>query len=163
MGLSSDAAEYFGPLAFPLLGHRGGHSLGLYANGELVYDHEVRAPSYSHTAQPMGHTPTERKQTHTKKKYAQHILPLCKVVVPTVQHPLRRAFPPQVIATLTGPPRKDASPCKDEDGAAIGHGASVLDGDPDDGDEDAAPRCCNDHPWMKREVPYRGGYESLLF
>jgi thiol-disulfide isomerase/thioredoxin len=43
VGICSDVAEYFGPLAFPVLGHRGGHSLGLYADGQLVFDHKCIA------------------------------------------------------------------------------------------------------------------------
>jgi thiol-disulfide isomerase/thioredoxin len=43
VGIASDVAEHFGPLAYPVLGHRGGHSLGLYANGDLVFDDRVIA------------------------------------------------------------------------------------------------------------------------
>jgi hypothetical protein len=43
VGICSELAENFGPLAFPVLGHKGGHSLGLYADGRLVFDHRTIA------------------------------------------------------------------------------------------------------------------------
>ena len=98
VGIANDVAEYFGPLAYPVLGHRGGHSLGLYANGDLVFDH-------------------------------------------------------QVIAALTGPPRKD--PLNESDGSGANDESSALDGDdfPVEAEE-IQPRCCNDHPWMQSEVEF---------
>ena len=46
VGLCNENAEYFGPLPYPVTGYPGGASLGLYANGDLVYDGKVFRGGY---------------------------------------------------------------------------------------------------------------------
>ena len=59
-------AEYFGPIAFPCLGYPGGMSLGLYANGELVYNGKTVAELVG----PPRKTPEEIKMALEGKSAA---------------------------------------------------------------------------------------------
>merc|ERR1712146_366447 len=66
VGLGSELAEYFGPISFPCLGYPGGMSLGLYANGELVYNGKTVAELVG----PPRKTPEEIKMALEGKSAA---------------------------------------------------------------------------------------------